>query len=60
MIFRFLKPKNLVADLLRKHFAPLQLEQIITAGRRFPVTSRVDLQRALDRIFASDPEDEQG
>ncbi len=52
MTFSFRKPKNLVSDLLRKHFSPLKLEQIITAGRTFPVTARVDMQRALEKLFA--------
>jgi len=49
--WRFSKSLKLVADLLRKHFSPLKLEQIVTAGRTFPVTSRVDLQRALEKLF---------
>lgn len=52
MTFSFRKSKNLVSDLLRKHFWPLKLEQMITAGRTFPVTARVDLQRALEKLFA--------
>lgn len=51
-MFRFLKSKNLASYLLRRHFSPLKLDQMITAGRTFPVTARVDLQRALEKLFA--------
>ena len=51
-MFRSHKSKNKVSELLRPHFAPLKLEQMITAGRTFPVTARVDLQRALEKLFA--------
>jgi len=53
MRFRFWRSKNLVSDLLRQHFSPLKLEQMITAGRTFPVTARVDLQRALENLLAA-------
>jgi AAA+ superfamily predicted ATPase len=36
---------------LRKHFDTLPLESLITASRTFPVTSRVDLQVALEQVF---------
>jgi len=52
VFMRFLKSKNLVSGLLERHFAPVKLEQMITAGRTFPVTARVDLQRALEKLFA--------
>ncbi len=51
-MLRFMRSKNLVGDLLRKHFSPLKIEQIITAGRTFPVTARVDLQHGLEKLFA--------
>jgi hypothetical protein len=47
----FKKSKKLVSHLLGRHFAPLQLEEIVTAARTFPVTSRVDLQRSLERLL---------
>ena len=52
MTFSFRRSKNLVSPLLRQHFSPLKLEQMITAGRTFPVTARVDLQRSLEKLFA--------
>src|SRR6478736_3559601 len=53
MTFSFGKSqKNQVSEVLRRHFSPLKLEEMITAGRTFPVTARVDLQRALEKLFA--------
>src|SRR5688572_2787132 len=52
MLKRFLRSKTLVSRLLRQHFAPLKLEEMVTARRTFPVTARVDLQRALEKLFA--------
>src|SRR5262249_18032695 len=47
--------KNIsAASVLRKHFGELALESLITASRTFPVTSRVDLQRAVTRLFAEE------
>ena len=37
---------------LRDHFKKVLLENLITASRTFPATSRVDLQLALTRIFS--------
>jgi hypothetical protein len=51
MIWPFRRPKNVASQLLEQHFRPLKLEEIITAGRTFPVTARVDLQRALEKLF---------
>jgi ATPase family protein associated with various cellular activities (AAA) len=46
------KSKNISAcSALRKHFRKVALENLIAASRTFPVTSRVDLQLALSRIF---------
>ena len=39
------------ASVLRKHFGSLPLEDLIAANRTFPVTSKVDLQVALERVF---------
>ncbi len=38
---------------LRRHFGRITLGQIATAARDFPVTSRVDLQRAVEDMFRS-------
>jgi hypothetical protein len=47
------KTKNISASsALREHFGRLALESLITASRTFPVTSRVDLQQAISRVFA--------
>ncbi|PWU09075.1 MAG: cell division protein FtsH [Verrucomicrobia bacterium] len=46
------KPTNTTAgSVLKKHFGRLPLESLITASRTFPVTSRVDLQQGLEKIF---------
>jgi hypothetical protein len=37
--------------LLEQHFRPVPVASLITAGRAFPVTTRVDLQLALERQF---------
>jgi hypothetical protein len=41
----------LAANTLRKHFVGTPVEQLVTASRKFPLTSRVDLQVALDTKF---------
>ncbi len=46
------RPKQPLQTLLRKHFGNRPAEEIVTAGRDFPVTSRVDLQIALEQRFA--------
>jgi hypothetical protein len=38
-------------NTLRKHFGGVPIAEIVTAAREFPVTSRVDVQRALDDWF---------
>jgi hypothetical protein len=45
------KTQNQVSSALRKHFGSTPVEALIAAGRTFPVTSRVDLQVATDRLF---------
>jgi len=46
------KPGNVSAcSALRKHFGKVPLQSLIAANRTFPVTSRVDLQAALDKVF---------
>jgi len=51
MRWPFRSSNNLVSGLLKRHFAPLKLEDIVTASRTFPITARVDLQCALDKLF---------
>ncbi len=51
-MFKFTQTnKMLVSAVLGAHFGDLALANLITAGRTFPVTSRVDLQLGLNRIF---------
>jgi AAA+ superfamily predicted ATPase len=52
MFFRFSKLKNRVGHLLRQHFGGVPAEKLIAASRTFPVTSRVDLQVALEQLFS--------
>jgi len=49
------KPKTspLAAHKLAGHFRGHPLEQLVTASRAFPISARVDLQRALNEIFAT-------
>lgn len=51
------KKKNsqspLALDALGKHFSHKLLSSLVAASRTFPVTSRADLQVALERIFSS-------
>jgi hypothetical protein len=37
-------------NLLRKHFRGFEISQLVTSSRSFPVTARVDLQKALADI----------
>ncbi len=46
------KKNTSVCSVLRRTFGSVALEDLITASRTFPVTSRVDLHNALTRIFA--------
>lgn len=39
------------SSILRRHFGRLPLESLVTTNRIFPITARVDLQRALDQTF---------
>ena len=43
----------LAATALRNHFKKLPLQNLITASRTFPITARVDVQLALDKLFAN-------
>jgi hypothetical protein len=42
----------LVRDALKGHFGKVPLEALITASRTFPVTSRIDLERAVEGALA--------
>jgi AAA+ superfamily predicted ATPase len=44
----------LAETVLQRHFGKLRLHQLVTASRSFPVTARVDLQAALERMFETD------
>ena len=47
------KPQSLLAlDVLRKHFGRTVLSSLVAAHRTFPMTSRADLQIALEKIFS--------
>jgi hypothetical protein len=41
----------LVAHKLARHFGKQPLEQLVTASRNFPISARIDLQVALNKIF---------
>src|SRR5215469_6020902 len=41
----------LAADVAKKHFGRVRLDSIVSASRSFPLTARVDVQRALDSLF---------
>ncbi len=47
--------KTLLHDLLRGHFAPAPLEDLVVTRRDFPHWMRPDLQRALETLFAGLP-----
>jgi len=40
---------------LKRHFGRLPLHDLVTASRTFPMTARVDVQLALDKMFAPQP-----
>ena len=45
----------LAENTLKRHFGKRPLHDLITASRTFPVTARVDVQLALDKMFAEHP-----
>jgi hypothetical protein len=51
--FRALTGGSGLRKSLRKHFHGLDLSQIVTAAREFPLTSRVDVQSALENFFSA-------
>lgn len=44
--------KAAVSAILKPHFAPLTLPELVTATREFPATARLDLQTALNEALA--------
>jgi hypothetical protein len=50
--FRALTGRSGLQKALHKHFQGFSLGEIVTAARDFPVTSRVDVQTALEQLFA--------
>jgi hypothetical protein len=46
--FRAVTGGSLLQRTLRKHFGGVPLSEIVTAAREFPITSRIDVQTALD------------
>lgn len=52
-ILRALTGSSGLRRVLRKHFRGISLGQITTAAREFPVTSRVDVQTAVEQFFSS-------
>jgi len=51
--FRALTGKSPMQKKLKQHFGKLPVEDIATTARNFPLTSRVDVQLAIDQFFAS-------
>ncbi len=43
-----------IADLLDRHFHPLDIESLTVSERTFPFRVRADLQQAVDKLFAQD------
>jgi hypothetical protein len=52
-VFRAITGTSPLQKALRRHFGRVALGQVATAAREFPVTSRVDLQAALEDMFRS-------
>jgi ATPase family protein associated with various cellular activities (AAA) len=52
-MFRAITGTSPLQKTLRNHFGRVQLGEIATAAREFPVTSRVDIQIALNDIFGN-------
>jgi hypothetical protein len=46
----------LAENLLKRHFRKLLLQDLITASRTFPLTARVDVQLALNKMFSERPD----
>src|SRR5262245_64543561 len=52
-LFRAVTGGSALQKTLRKHFGGVALSEIVTAAREFPITSRIDVQTALDQMFAT-------
>jgi ATPase family protein associated with various cellular activities (AAA) len=55
-MFRAITGTSPLQKTLRKHFGRVQFGEIAAAAREFPVTSRVDVQIALDDVFRNRPD----
>ena len=51
--FRAATRGSLLQRTLRKHFGGVPLSEIVTTAHEFPITSRIDVQTALDQLFAT-------
>jgi len=54
-LFRTLTGRSALQKALRRHFRCRTSANIVTASREFPITSRVDVQTALQHLFAEKP-----
>src|SRR5262245_61019899 len=48
-------PRQLVESTLRRHFPGHELHDLVSASRTFPLTARVDLQFALEKLLPEGP-----
>ncbi|MBD0268949.1 MAG: AAA family ATPase [Cyanobacteria bacterium Co-bin8] len=46
-----LEPNKFVHTVLKKHFYPTNVTDVVTSSRVFPARMRADLQKALDHLF---------
>jgi hypothetical protein len=46
----------LAETVLKRHFGRHRLQDLVTASRTFPMTARVDVQLALEKLLAEQPE----
>src|ERR1700730_2533120 len=51
--FQALTGGSALRKTLHRHFGGVPLGEIVTAAREFPITSRVDIETALNELFAS-------
>jgi hypothetical protein len=54
-VLRGLAGKSTLRKALQKHFEGVQLGEMVTTAREFPIISRVDVQMALDQMFENRP-----
>src|SRR5881296_1470808 len=54
-LFRTLTGRSVLQKALRQHFRCRTSADIVTASREFPITARVDVQTALQHLFAEKP-----